>query len=393
MMPFVHMPKGFLATGVNSGVRRYRPDLGIIKSEFPCAAAGTFTKNTFKAAPVLYNMSLLPSNSIRAIVVNSGHANAATGEQGMRDNNELAAQTARTLGVAPHEVLVASTGVVGEKLPLMKLLPALPQATRAFGDTINNFALAIMTTDLVPKFCSETFEVGGQSVTLTACAKGSGMIHPNMATMLGFVFTDAKISADLMHKTLLAAVDETFNMISVDGETSTNDMVLALANGVSGVDVSKGEALQKFEVALKSICKNLAISVARDGEGATKLITVHVHGASDLNLAREAARMITISPLIKSAVHGEDPNWGRILVRLGQAGVPSELFNKLKISLQDVCVFQDGAPMAFDRQAARQALQGDSVLIRVFFGGGPYEATAWGCDLTKRYVEINTEYS
>lgn len=392
-MPVIQMPKGFLATGVNSGVRRYRPDLGIIKSEFPCVAAGCFTKNTFKAAPVLYNMDLLPSKSIRAIVVNSGHANAATGEQGMIDNLELATQTANTLGVEQNEVLVASTGVVGEKLPMMKLVPALPQATRAFGDTINNFALAIMTTDLVPKFCSETFEVGGKTVTLTACAKGSGMIHPNMATMLGFVVTDAQISTELLQSTLRSVTDESFNMISVDGETSTNDMVLALANGASGASIVEGESLKTFTKALKTVCESLAISIARDGEGATKLITVHVHGSADLELARESARMITISPLIKSAIHGEDPNWGRILVRLGQTGVPAELFTKLKISLQGICVFENGAPQPFDRAAARQALQGDHATIKVFLGGGPFEATAWGCDLTKRYVEINTEYS
>lgn len=393
MMPFVQMPKGFVATGVNSGVRRYRPDIGILKSDRPCSAAGVFTKNTYKAAPVLYNMALLPSDSIHAIVVNSGHANAATGEQGVRDNLELATQTAQVLGLETSSVLVASTGVVGEKLPLLKLVPALPQAVRAFGDTINNFALAIMTTDLVPKFCSETIELNGKTVTLTACAKGSGMIHPNMATMLAFVATDALISSAQLSKSLRKIADETFNMISVDGETSTNDMVLAMANGASECAIQEGPSLVKFETALKSVCQSLAISVARDGEGATKLITVRVHGSHDLELAREAARMITISPLIKSAIHGEDPNWGRILVRLGQSGVPTENFERMKISLQEVCVFKDGAPQAFDRAAARQALQGDHALIDIYLGGGPFEATAWGCDLTKRYVEINTEYS
>jgi glutamate N-acetyltransferase / amino-acid N-acetyltransferase len=393
MMPFINMPQGFSATGVNSGVRRYRPDIGLVKSDFPCVSAGTFTKNTFKAAPVLYNMALLPSDTIRALVVNSGHANAATGEQGALDNLELAQETARALGFEQKEVLVASTGVVGERLPLVKLIPAIPQAIRAFGDTINNFALAIMTTDLVPKFSSETFEVQGKKVTLTACSKGSGMIHPNMATMLGFVFTDAALSKELLQKTLSRVVDETFNMISVDGETSTNDMVLALANGASGATISEGKDLELFENALRSLCKDLAIAVARDGEGATKLITVDVEGAHDLELARECARMITISPLIKSAIHGEDPNWGRILVRLGQSGVPSELFDKLEISLQNICVFREGSPQNFDRASARQALQGDHVTLKIFLGGGPHRATAWGCDLTKRYVEINTEYS
>jgi glutamate N-acetyltransferase/amino-acid N-acetyltransferase len=393
MIPFIQLPKGFHATGVNSGVRRYRPDLGIIKSDVPCVAAGTFTKNTFKAASVLYNMSLLPSHSIRALVVNSGHANAATGEQGLKDNLEFAAHTAETLGVKPEEVLVASTGVVGERLPLQKLVPALPQAVRAFSDTINNFALAIMTTDLVPKFGSETFEIGGKTVTVAACGKGSGMIHPNMATMLGFVVSDAIVSQDLLHKLLREVSDETFNMISVDGETSTNDMVLALSNGQSGVDVNTGDAFVLFKQAVTKICRQLAISIARDGEGASKLITVVVEGSKDLQLAREAARLITTSPLIKSAIHGEDPNWGRILVRLGQAGVPTEWFDNIEIRLQDITVFKDGSPKAFDRPAARQALQSDHVTIRCLLGDGPHSATAWGCDLTKRYVEINTEYS
>jgi len=393
MMPFVQMPKGFLATGVNCGVRRYRPDIGIIKSETPCVAAGTFTTNTFKAAPVLYNMSLLPSDSVRALVVNSGHANAATGEQGLKDNLEFAQHTAETLGLRQSEILVASTGVVGERLPLQKLIPALPQAVRAFSDTINNFALAIMTTDLVPKFGSETFEIQGKTVTVAACAKGSGMIHPNMATMLGFVVSDALVSKDVLQKVLREVSDETFNMISVDGETSTNDMVLALSNGQSGVNVDSGDAYKLFKQAVLKVCRDLAISVARDGEGASKLITVIVEGSADLKLAREAARLITTSPLIKSAVHGEDPNWGRILVRLGQAGVPTDWFENIEIRLQDVTVFKDGSPQAFDRPAARQALQADHVTIRCTLGNGPHSATAWGCDLTKRYVEINTEYS
>lgn len=393
MMPFIPLPRGFVATGVNSGVRRYRPDLGILKSEVACVAAGTFTRNTFKAAPVLYDMELLPSSDIRALVVNSGHANAATGEQGLKDNLEFAVRTAEVLGLKQAQILTASTGVVGERLPLSKLVPALPTAVRAFSDTVNNFALAIMTTDLVPKFGAETFELGGKTVTITACAKGSGMIHPNMGTMLGFVATDAKISQDNLQNILREISDETFNMISVDGETSTNDMVLAMANGMSEVNVDSGDAAKLFRAALLKVLRDLAISIARDGEGASKLITCIVEGSQDLTLAREAARLITTSPLIKSAIHGEDPNWGRILVRLGQAGVPTEWFENIEIRLQDVTVFKNGSPQAFDRPACRQALQSDHVTIRCTLGSGPHTATAWGCDLTKRYVEINTEYS
>lgn len=393
MMPNVLLPKGFTASGVNSGVRRYRPDLGILLSELPCAAAGTFTKNTFKASPVLYNMSLLPSSDIRAIVCNSGHANAATGEQGDKDNRELAQKTGEALGLEQKQVLVASTGVVGERIPLIKLLPALPLAIKGLNETINNFALAIMTTDLVPKFSSAEVELSKGTVRLTACSKGSGMIHPNMGTMLGFLATDLKISSEDLRKFLLPAVEDTFNMISVDGETSTNDMVLALANGASGVELAGEEDSKAFASALFELLKDLAVAIAKDGEGASKLITVEVTSSPSVELARESARMVTTSPLIKSAVHGEDPNWGRIMVRLGQVGVPEELFTKLRIFLQGSCVFENGQPVAFDRPELRRKLGSDEVLVGIDLGGGDSCATAWGCDLTRRYVEINTEYS
>ncbi|NCN39900.1 bifunctional glutamate N-acetyltransferase/amino-acid acetyltransferase ArgJ [bacterium] len=393
MIPNVDLPKGFSATGINAGVRRYRPDLGILMSDSPCVAVGTFTKNTFKASPVLYNMSLMPSDGIRAIVCNSGHANAATGEQGRIDNLEFATETAKALGIKQEEVLVASTGVVGERLPLMKLIPALPMAVRGFSHQMNNFALAIMTTDLVPKFGTEVVKLSGGEVRITACTKGSGMIHPNMATMLGFLATDLDIAKDDFLKILQDSVKDTFNMISVDGETSTNDMVLALANGESKVSLKTEEDRKIFFAAFEGLLRSLSIAIAKDGEGASKLITVEVHKAPSDELARECARMITISPLIKSAVHGEDPNWGRILVRLGQTGVPEELFNKLEIWMQDFPVFQQGSPQPIDRKLAKEKLGSDEVLIKVILGDGNFSATAWGCDLTKRYVEINTEYS
>lgn len=393
MMPSTLLPKGFTASGINSGVRRYRPDLGILLSDSPCAAAGTYTKNTFKASPVLYNMSLLPSEDIRAIVCNSGHANAATGEQGNKDNLEFAAKTAESLKLQQEQVLVASTGVVGERIPLMKLLPALPLAIKGLNETINNFALAVMTTDLVPKFASKDIELSAGSIKLTACSKGSGMIHPNMGTMLGFLATDLKISSEELQKLLLPAVEDSFNMISVDGETSTNDMVLALANGASGVELANDSDVAAFSEGLFELLKILAIAIAKDGEGASKLITVEVNQSPSNELARECARMVTTSPLIKSAVHGEDPNWGRIMVRLGQVGVPEELFTKLRISLQDFCVFENGQAVEFERSEVRKKLQSDEIRLTIELGGGSSSATAWGCDLTRRYVEINTEYS
>jgi len=393
MVPKIDLPQGFQAAGINSGVRRYRPDFGVIFSKLPCKAAGTFTRSTMKAAPVLYCQEILPSDKVHAIVCNSGQANAATGLEGREDNLRLAAKTAEALGVETKAVLISSTGVIGVRLPLDILLPAVAPAVRSFGDSINNFGLAIMTTDLVPKFTSRVVELSGGKVVIAGAAKGSGMIHPNMGTMLGFILTDAAVELAWLDQEVKAAVDETFNMISVDGETSTNDSVLVLANGASGATTTASADRQLFTNALREVMRELAMAIARDGEGASKLITVKVAGAPTLELARHAARLITTSPLIKSAIHGEDPNWGRILARLGQAGVPAEGFDKLRVELQGVVVFDQGKPVKFDRPAAREKLHSELVTINCYLGSGSHQATAWGCDLTKRYVEINTEYS
>ncbi len=393
MIPSVELPKGFLASGINSGVRRYRPDLGLILSDRPCVAAGTFTKNSLKAAPVLYSRELLPSTNIRAIVCNSGQANAATGIEGYEDNNTFAMNTAQAVGVEPRQVLVASTGVIGVRMPLDTLRPALAPAVKAFSRTINQFGLAIMTTDLVPKFCREEVKTSMGKIVITGAAKGSGMIHPNMGTMLGFILTDAGLDKNWFDAELKRVVDETFNMISVDGETSTNDTVFALANGASECMLTTTEDLKAFSKGLKNVAAKLAIAIARDGEGASKLITVNVKGAATIEEARDAARSITTSPLIKSAMHGEDPNWGRILARLGFAGISPVSFDRLVLDLQGVRVFNQGKPMAFDRALARSKLHSENVIVDIDLKNGNFEATAWGCDLTKRYVEINTEYS
>jgi len=393
VIPRIPLPKDFLAVGYNSGVRRYRPDLGLILSRRPCAAAGAFTRNSLKAAPVVYCAAMLPSNSVRAVVVNSGQANAATGSEGAADNLVLVSKTAEALGVLPNEVLVASTGVIGVRMHLDKLTPALPIAAKGMTDLVNSFALSIMTTDLVPKCSHRDVKLSTGKIRLVGAAKGSGMIHPNMGTMLGFIMTDAVVDAAWLDAAVKEIVDETFNMISVDGETSTNDCVLVLANGASEAKPDGEKDFELIKKGLREVMTDLAISIARDGEGASKLITVKVKGAPNLAIAREASRMITTSPLIKSAIHGEDPNWGRILARLGQAGVEAQCFEKLRVELQGVRVFDKGKPLAFDRQAAREKLHSDQVLIEIDLGSGSFVATAWGCDLTKRYVEINTEYS
>ena len=393
MIPTVKMPQGFLANGINCGVRKYRPDLGLVLSSNDCLCCGVYTKNSLKAVPVQYNMKLLPSKKIRALIVNSGHANVATGKEGHQDNDSLILELAREADLAPEQITIASTGLVGERIPVNTILPAIRPALRGTSGQINNFALAIMTTDLIPKFCSEEIHFGSQSITITACSKGSGMIHPNMGTMLGFVFTDAVLDFDFLQCSLKRSVEESYNMISVDGETSTNDMVLAYANGASNVLIDTPEKQEKFYEAFNRINRKLAVAIAKDGEGASKLITVHVKGAPSLGCARSVARAITTSPLVKTAIHGEDPNWGRILVRIGYTGLDSDCLEKLELRMQDEILYSDGSPEDNPRLRLGSKLKSDEIKIDVDLKSGVEQATAWGCDLSKRYVDINTEYS
>jgi glutamate N-acetyltransferase/amino-acid N-acetyltransferase len=250
-----------------------------------------------------------------------------------------------------------------------------------------------MTTDLVPKAASEEVVLEGGTVTIVGVAKGSGMIHPNMATMFGFIFTDVSLNQASLQNALVRVSDDSFNMISVDGETSPCDTVLLFANGASGVRPKSSDEFEKLQQGFLKVAQKLAIAIAKDGEGATKLITVHVKNAYSRDESREAARAITTSPLIKSAIHGEDPNWGRILSRLGQAGIRAESFDHLSVDLQGVRVFSKGKPEDINRDDVREKLKSENILIEIDLGNGTFEATAWGCDLTKRYVEINTAYS
>lgn len=387
------LPKGFKAGGVNSGVRRYRPDYGVILSEIEAVAVGVFTKNECKAAPVQYCMGLLPSKNVRAIVTNSGQANAATGEEGRANNWRMALSVAKTIGCLPHQVLTASTGVIGKQMEIEKLEAVSTELVEKSSDYAESFALAILTTDLVPKTVSTEVKLSGGSVRITGVCKGSGMIHPNMATMLGYLLTDVALTTDVAQDLLRKASDLSFNMISVDGDSSTNDCVFLLANGASGVALTTDEDFAKFRDALFTVSKILAQSIARDGEGASKLIEVKISGCHDETLARKAARGITVSPLIKSAIHGEDPNWGRILARLGAEGVPSNSLDQMELRIQGHLLFAKGAPVEFDKTIVRSALRSETVLIDINLHSGRDTATAWGCDLSKRYVEINTDYN
>ena len=387
------LPKGFKAGGINSGVRRYRPDYGIIISEKESVAVGVFTQNECKAAPVTYCMGLLPSKSVRAIVTNSGQANAATGPEGRENNWRMALSIAKSIGCLPHQVLTASTGVIGKQLEIEKLESSSGQLVEHASDYAENFALSILTTDLVPKTVTTEVELSGGTIRITGVCKGSGMIHPNMATMLGYLLTDAEIDMSVAQDLVKKASDISFNMISVDGDTSTNDCVFMMANGASGVKLKSDDDYIKFREALFGVSKLLAQAIARDGEGANKLIEVNLNGAPDELLARKAARGITISPLIKTAIHGEDPNWGRILARLGAEGIPSHCLEKMTLSIQGNKLFVDGKPMSFDKTEVRSSLRSDTVKIDIDFFSGKEIATAWGCDLSKRYVDINTDYN
>lgn len=387
------LPQGFSCSGINSGVRKYRPDLGLIASDRDCVAAGVFTQSESKAAPVLYSQGILPSDHIRAIITNSGQANAATGPEGTEANWKMALTTAQSVGCLPHQVLTASTGVIGQPLQSDKILPAIPELMERLTDYAEPFAVSILTTDLVPKSVSHEIKLSGGTARITGICKGSGMIHPNMATMLGYLLTDVELELDSAKPMLQRVADLTFNMISVDGDTSTNDSLYLLANGASGVRVATAEDQQIFEKALYEVAKILAQSIARDGEGATKLIEVNLIGSPSDELARNGARGLTISPLIKTAIHGEDPNWGRIFARLGAEKMPKECLDRMTLEIQGEVIFAGGKPAAFDREKVRGLLKADTVTIGIDFKSGTFGATAWGCDLSRRYVEINTDYS
>lgn len=387
------LPLGFKASGINCGVRRYRPDLALVYSETACVAAAVFTLNECKAAPVLYCQALVPSHSIRAIVTNSGQANAATGPEGRENNLRMAAGIAKELGCLPNQVLTASTGVIGQQLAIEKIVYGFPELVRRATSDADLFSLAILTTDLVPKTASKEVTLSGGRVRITGVCKGSGMIHPNMATMLGYVLTDVGLTPEMAQKYLKRAVDLSFNRISVDGDCSTNDTVFLMANGSSKVEIKSQTDEDIFFQGLVDVTQALAKKIAIDGEGATKLIEVSLTGSPSQEIADKATRGITVSPLIKTAIHGEDPNWGRILARIGAEGVPAAAIEKMILRVQGQMLFENGRPTTFDRTQVRELLKSNTVKIEIELHSGDFQSVAWGCDLSKKYVEINTEYT
>jgi glutamate N-acetyltransferase/amino-acid N-acetyltransferase len=388
----VTSPKGFLAGAVKAGIKyadKRRLDLGILFSEAPCTAAAVFTTNKVKAAPVLLDQQRLKSGKARVVVVNSGYANACTGEQGMADAVEITELTARLTKVTSDEVLAASTGTIGTLFPMERIRAAIPEVklTVAGGHDI---ARAIMTTDTMPKEVA----VKGGDFTIGGMSKGAGMIHPDMATLLCFLTTDANVEAGFLRQALRKAIDISFNMISIDGDGSTNDTVLIMANGMAGgKPITKSSRMaEMFQEALNKVCVYLAKENARDGEGATRLIEVTVSGAVNWRDARLAARTIVSSSLVKTAVHGCDPNWGRVIAAVGRSG--AALYpDKVELEIGGVPLVKNGAPVPFEKKDVAKHLGGKEVLIALNLHLGRAKATAWGCDLSAEYVKINAEYT
>ncbi len=392
------IPKGFRFAGVPSGLKPKRRDLALVVSDVPAAAAGVFTRNRACAAPVQDARPRLPAEGMRAVLANSGNANALTGPAGLDDVQALRAGVAQALGIQKRAVLTASTGVIGQRLPAAKILSALPALAEALGDHAGQAAEAIMTTDTRPKMSAREVVLGGKAATLSAICKGSGMVAPQLATILCVVATDASVTPRLLQDALARAADQTFNMVNIDGDMSTNDCVLALANGLAGNPriAEPGPDLDVLEAALTDLCGEMARAVAADGEGATKMVEVLVTGAPSDEAARDCATAIAGSPLVKAALFGADPNWGRILAtvgaRAGSRGWPIDPFGAV-VSLQGVTVFASGAPVEVDREALRARLREPRVDVAVQLAEGGASAKAWGCDLSYDYVKINADYA
>ncbi len=387
---------GFMAGAAQAAIKKPgRFDVALVSSKVPAAAAAVFTTNKYQAAPVLISKKHLEKRRIQGFVVNSGCANACTGDGGLRDALMMAEASAAVLGCGANEVLVASTGVIGVPLPMDKVKKGIKEAgENLHADNGPLAAQAIMTTDTFAKELAVQFEITGKTITVGGMAKGSGMIHPNMATMLGFVTTDAAISAECLQKALSFANEDSFNMVTVDGDTSTNDCLLVLANGLAGnapITDKNSDSYILFEQALTYICTELAILVAKDGEGATKLMEVKVYNAPSKTEAALGARAIAGSNLVKAALFGEDANWGRIICALGYSGAEFDP-GVVDVYLGDVKVAEAGCSLGFDEEAAAKVLSGKKVTINVDLKTGKAEATAWGCDLTYDYVKINGSY-
>ncbi len=390
-------PKGFLAGAVYCGIKTMKDslDVGVIYSEYPAAGAALFTTNQIYAAPVKYSRNVAQKGKVRAFVINSGNANACTGEQGYKNAVEMARSAARCLKISEDEVLVASTGIIGRQLPMDKLIDGIHKATASVGNTREHgdaMARAIMTTDTRQKDIAVRLKINNRDVTIGGIAKGAGMIAPNMATMLCFLTTDISIPAALLNECLKKSVESSFNRITIDGHMSTNDTIAIMANGASGVSATSRHAdLEKFQEGLDFVAKHLAHAIVKDGEGATKFVQIDVVGARSRNDATRIARSIADSPLVKTALNGEDPNWGRIVSATGYAGVELDE-SKTNLYINNILIFAKGMPTQSNLESLSASMKNKDIHIRLELGLGASSDTVWTCDLSHEYVTINAEY-
>ena len=397
----VNAAQGYKAYGTYVGVKKSKKDMAFVISDVPAKYSGTFTTNVVKAAPVLWNMEIYKHQQpVKALVVNSGNANACTGQQGIDDNEAMAQAVADAIGCTKTEVIIGSTGVIGVNLPIDIIKEGIAanigRATYAIEDG-HSAAEAIRTTDTFTKEVAVEIEVGGKKVIIGGMSKGSGMIHPNMATMLAYVTTDVNISQELLDKAVKTSVDDSYNMISVDGDTSTNDMYTVLANGMAGNEilVEEHEDYLTFKKALDYVNKELAMMIVKDGEGATKFIEVNINGARSKKDAQKLAMSVVTSNLVKTAFFGNDANWGRVLCAMGYSGVK---FDPNKVTLTytsdkgSIDLMIEGVPQKFDEAKALEIIKENGVKVNVHMEEGTSKGTAWGCDLSYEYVKINGEY-
>ncbi|WMJ80727.1 bifunctional glutamate N-acetyltransferase/amino-acid acetyltransferase ArgJ [Clostridium sp. MB40-C1] len=396
---FMEGVKKFKGAGISAGLKHSgKKDLSIIYSEEKAVVAGTFTTNKVKAACIILNMENIKNENSQAIIINSGHANACTGEQGLRDAKTINEVVAKELGLSSKEVLQASTGVIGVSIPMNKMENGIKKICSVVSEEGgSDVAKAIMTTDTKTKEVTVEINIDNKNVRISGVAKGSGMIKPNMATMLSFVVTDANISKKMLQKAVKNSVEDSYNMISVDGDTSTNDMSITMANGAARNKLidSENEEFKIFKEALDYVNIELAKKIARDGEGATKLIEVEVINAKDKETARKCAMSVVSSNLVKAALFGSDPNWGRIICAIGYSQVEFDINKvdlKFKSLLGEVSVFEQGKNIDFDEKMASEIINNENVVLCINLNDGHFKATAWGCDLTYKYVEINGEY-
>ena len=393
----VPAPKGFKASGIASGLKKHGEDLALIISDREAHCTALFTTNVVKAAPVLVSQAHLKraQNKIRAIIANSGGANACTGKKGMEVADATTKLTAKALGIKANEVLVASTGVIGKLLDLERIKWGLPHVVSSLSPWgMPSAARAIMTTDVIPKVYALKSVVNGREVVITGIAKGAGMVNPSLATMLSFIVTDASINPKMLDRAVRECVEKTFNSLTIEGDTSTNDMIAVLANGGSGQKIISGEGAEfnHFANGLLRVCERLAKSIAHDGEGATKFVEIMVKQARTHEEAKQIAKAVANSPLVKTAIYGSDPNWGRIISAAGRAGVPFDP-DLVDLFINSECVMRQGAAAHFNLAKVREEFKQRHLLISLHLHQGRQGATVWTCDLSHEYVTINSSYT